>query len=90
LNFNVGAGTENLIFRDNGKRRRDHSGNSYNMQDRESKHNIFNTENHFQDSNSCKFTIKIDNFTPELGETGKPIIYRFNCSAGNNYEKLKW
>jgi hypothetical protein len=53
------------------------------------KESKFNTKLGLQNSNSCKFTIEIDNFTPELGEPGIPITYRFNCS-GNEHEKLKW
>jgi hypothetical protein len=61
-----------------------------NMRDKESKNYIFNTKHRLQDSNSCDFTIKIDNFTSELGEPGKPIIYNFNSGTGNDFEKLKW
>jgi hypothetical protein len=60
------------------------------MRDKESKFNIFNTKLSLQDSSSCKFTITIDNFTPDLGETGKGIDYHFNSGAGNDREKINW
>jgi hypothetical protein len=54
------------------------------MEDKESKKHIFNTNHNLQNSSSCDFTIKIDNFTPELGETGKFMNYRFTFGADNN------
>ncbi len=41
-----------------------------------------------QDSNSCKFTIKIDNFSEEFGETGKPICFAFGSDGDKN--SVKW
>jgi hypothetical protein len=61
-----------------------------NIQDRELKKHFLITKHNSQDSNSWNFTIKIENFTPDLGDTGKPIIYYFNSGAGNDHTKLKW
>jgi hypothetical protein len=61
-----------------------------NIKDKELENLILNTKHPFQDSNICKFTIKIQNFTPELGETGKPITYYFSSGVENDITRIKW
>jgi hypothetical protein len=45
---------------------------------------IINKNQFQQDSSSCKFTIKIDNFTPEFGEQDQPINYLIGGEADDS------
>jgi hypothetical protein len=54
-----------------GERSEDYCGKYEESQDKELFYQIINKNQFKQDSSSCKFTIKIDNFTPEFGETGR-------------------
>jgi hypothetical protein len=87
LNFNVGAGNEKLKFA--GKMASNGKITVVIIKDKKSKYHIFTTKHNLQDSSTCKFTIKIDNFNPELGETGKLMSYRFTFGP-NDKTRTNW
>jgi hypothetical protein len=52
-----------------------------------------NNKNQFQqDSSSCKFTIKIDNFTPEFGEEDEAINFYIGDEPddSDNKQIMQW
>ncbi len=75
-----------------GEQQEDYSGKYEKSQDRESFYQIINKNRFPQDSSSCKFTIKIDNFTPEFGEKDEPINYNIGDEAddSDNNQIMQW